>query len=78
MVHAWIQEFCHGGVGGGNGQINFLLVLSLFQSLQRGSNIFLPIFSKGGVLMLISIETHRTWDFSGGGGGGGNGQKTFF
>ena len=84
--HAWIKEF-----------FQFYLVLSLFYSLQRGSNGFIaektililyqgsrggplfsrgggggggggcPTFSRGGVQMLISIETHiRTCFFPGG------------
>ena len=69
----------------------FILVLSLFYSLQRGSNGFIaektipilyqgsrggplfsregggyPFFSRGGVQMLISIETHNTCYFPGG------------
>ena len=63
------------------------LVLSLFYSLQRGSNGFIaektiliiyqgsrggPLFSRGGVQMLFSLETHvRTCYFLGGGGGVG-------
>ena len=84
--HARFQGFCQ-----------FYLVLSLFYSLQRGSNGFIaektililyegprgggPLFSRGGggcqtfsrggVQMLISLETHvRTCYFPGGGGGG--------
>ena len=61
----------------------FYLVLSLFNSLQRGSNGFIaektllilyqgskggPLFSRGGVQMLVSLETHiRTCYFPGGG-----------
>ena len=55
----------------------------LFYSLQRGSNSFItektnlfqgsrrgPTFFRG-VQMLISIETHKTYERGGGGGGGG-------
>ena len=66
------------------GFCQFYLVLSLFYSLQRGSNGFIaektililyegsrggPLFSRG-VQMLISLETHVcTCYFPGGGGG---------
>ena len=55
-LHAQIQDFCQGGVGGGawwpeNSLDNvFFLVLSLFYSLQRGSNAFIAektILSQG-------------------------------
>ena len=88
-IHARIQEFFSGGGGSRpDGQETvwttfffFFLVLSLFRSLQRGSNGFFtektilyqgsrggPTFSRGvqlfsrGVQMLISIETHITYD----------------
>ena len=42
-----------------------------FQRIQRGSNIFKGVqLFPGGVQMLISIETHITYDFPGGGGSG--------
>ena len=78
-------------MGGSRNFFQFYLVLSLFYSLQRGSNGFIAkktipilykgsrggplfskgggcqIFSRGGVQMLISIETHiRTCCFPGG------------
>ena len=45
-----------------------------FLRFQRGSNIFQggggggPTFSRGGVQMLISIETYRSCDFTAGSG----------
>ena len=45
-----------------------------FPMIQRGYNIFQGCPTNlfpgggGGVQMLISIETHMTWDFLGGGG----------
>ena len=61
------------------------LFLSLFYSLQRGSNGFIaektililyqgsrggPLFSRGGVQMLISLETHQRTCYLKGGGSG--------
>ena len=81
--HVQIQEFCRGSRPDGKktAWTTFFLVLILFYSLQRGSNGFIaektilskgsrggPNFSKGGIQMLISIETHITYDFLGGGG----------
>ena len=75
--HARIQEFFVRW-GGGWGESR---LFNSFYHLQRGSNGFIkhfpggggPTFSRGGVQLLISIETHFTitCDFPGGGGGSG-------
>ena len=55
------------GWGGGGG---FFKENYNFTRFQRGQH-FPGVRGGGGSQMLISIETHRTCDFSGGGGGGG-------
>ena len=71
-VHARIQEFWSGGVGGGGSRAdgqktvcNVFLVINLFYSLQSGSNGFITEGRRG---VGVSKETHITCVFPGGSG----------
>ena len=58
-----VETFIGGGGGGGGGGVHFFIIIIFFGG---GGGV-------GGVLILISIETYITCDFSGGGGGGSPG-----